>query len=35
MKRGALDFDLPEAKVILDDETREPIDVTRRARTRA
>ena len=31
MKRGALDFELPEAKVILHDETREPIDVQRRA----
>jgi ribonuclease R len=31
MKRGALDFELPEAKVILHEETREPIDVTRRA----
>jgi ribonuclease R len=31
MKRGALDFELPEAKVILHDDTREPIDVTRRA----
>ena len=31
MKRGALDFELPEAKVVLDDKTREPIDVTRRA----
>jgi ribonuclease R len=31
MKRGALDFDLPEAKVVLHETTREPIDVTRRA----
>jgi ribonuclease R len=31
MKRGALDFELPEAKVVLHDSTREPIDVTRRA----
>jgi ribonuclease R len=31
MKRGALDFDLPEAKVVLDPTTREPVDVTRRA----
>jgi ribonuclease R len=31
MKRGALDFELPEAKVILHDSTREPVDVTRRA----
>ncbi len=31
MKRGALDFELPEAKVVLDEETREPIDVARRA----
>ncbi len=31
MKRGALDFELPEAKVILHEQTREPIDVTRRA----
>jgi ribonuclease R len=31
MKRGALDFELPEAKVVLHEETREPIDVTRRA----
>jgi|HubBroStandDraft_1064217.scaffolds.fasta_scaffold21572_2 ribonuclease R len=31
MKRGALDFDLPEAKVVLDPTTREPIDVARRA----
>jgi ribonuclease R len=31
MKRGALDFELPEAKVILHETTREPIDVTRRA----
>jgi ribonuclease R len=31
MKRGALDFELPEAKVVLHDSTREPIDVQRRA----
>ncbi|HZU85534.1 MAG TPA: ribonuclease R [Polyangiaceae bacterium] len=31
MKRGALDFELPEAKVVLHEETREPIDVARRA----
>jgi len=31
MKRGALDFELPEAKVVLDEKTREPIDVVRRA----
>jgi ribonuclease R len=31
MKRGALDFELPEAKVVLHEETRAPIDVTRRA----
>jgi ribonuclease R len=31
MKRGALDFELPEAKVILDEKTREPTDVVRRA----
>ena len=31
MKRGALDFELPEAKVILDEQTRLPIDVQRRA----
>ncbi len=31
MKRGALDFELPEAKVVLDEKTREPIDVQRRA----
>ena len=31
MDRGALDFELAEAKVILDPTTREPIDVTRRA----
>ena len=28
MKRGALDFELPEAKVVLDETTREPIDVS-------
>jgi ribonuclease R len=31
MSRGALDFELPEAKVVLHEQTREPIDVTRRA----
>ncbi len=31
MERGALDFELPEAKVVLDPVTREPIDVMRRA----
>jgi ribonuclease R len=31
MKRGALDFELPEAKIVLDEKTRAPIDVTRRA----
>jgi ribonuclease R len=31
MKRGALDFELPEAKVVLHEDTREPIDVTKRA----
>jgi ribonuclease R len=31
MQRGALDFELPEAKVVLHEETREPVDVTRRA----
>jgi ribonuclease R len=31
MKRGALDFELPEAKVVLDAQTREPTDVARRA----
>jgi ribonuclease R len=31
MKRGALDFELPEAKVVLHEHTREPIDVTKRA----
>ena len=31
MKRGALDFELPEAKVVLDPVTREPVDVARRA----
>ena len=31
MKRGALDFELPEAKVVLHEETRAPVDVTRRA----
>jgi ribonuclease R len=31
MDRGALDFELAEAKVILDPTTREPVDVARRA----
>jgi ribonuclease R len=31
MKRGALDFELPEARVVLHEETRQPLDVTRRA----
>ena len=31
MNRGALDFELPEAKVVLHEQTREPIDVVRRA----
>jgi ribonuclease R len=31
MERGALDFELPEAKVVLDEHTREPIDVRKRA----
>ena len=31
MKRGALDFELPEAKVVLDPVTREPTDIARRA----
>jgi ribonuclease R len=31
MKRGALDFELPEAKVVLHEQTREPVDVLRRA----
>jgi ribonuclease R len=30
LKRGALDFDLPEAKVILEPETGKPVDVQRR-----
>jgi ribonuclease R len=30
MERGALDFELPEAKVILHEQTREPVDVKRR-----
>jgi ribonuclease R len=30
MKRGALDFELPEAKVVLDPQTRQPVDVVRR-----
>jgi ribonuclease R len=30
MKRGALDFDLPEAKVVLDKETGKPTDIQRR-----
>lgn len=31
LRRGALDFDLPEAKVVLDAETGEPTDVVKRA----
>jgi ribonuclease R len=31
MERGALDFELPEAKVVLDPRTREPTDIVRRA----
>ncbi|MFO0568180.1 MAG: ribonuclease R [Polyangiaceae bacterium] len=31
LSRGALDLDLPEAKVVLDAETGEPLDVVRRA----
>jgi ribonuclease R len=31
MERGALDFELPEAKVVLDEATHEPVDVQRRA----
>jgi ribonuclease R len=31
LRRGALDFDLPEARVVLDDETGAPIDVEKRA----
>ncbi|HEY4014222.1 MAG TPA: ribonuclease R [Polyangiaceae bacterium] len=31
MKRGALDFDLPEAKIVLHEESREPVDVVKRA----
>jgi ribonuclease R len=31
MRRGALDFDLPEAKVVLDAETGAPLDVVKRA----
>ncbi len=31
MKRGALDLELPEAKIILDEESRHPIDVEKRA----
>jgi ribonuclease R len=31
MQRGALDLDLPEAKVVLDDKTGAPVDVVRRA----
>jgi ribonuclease R len=30
LKRGALDFELPEARVVIHEETREPVDVTRR-----
>jgi ribonuclease R len=31
MRRGALDFDLPEPKLLLDDKTGKPVGVTRRA----
>jgi len=31
LARGALDMDLPEAKVVLDEQTGEPVDVVRRA----
>ncbi len=31
MKRGALDLELPEAKIVLDPETRKPTDVEKRA----
>lgn len=31
MRRGALDFDLPEPKLVLDDKTGNPVAVTRRA----
>ena len=31
LARGALDLDLPEAKVVLDEQTGEPVNVTRRA----
>ncbi len=31
MDRGALDFELPEAKVVLDEQSHEPVDVKRRA----
>lgn len=31
MERGALDLDLPEAQVVLDEESRKPVDVKRRA----
>ncbi|MBK8257586.1 MAG: VacB/RNase II family 3'-5' exoribonuclease [Polyangiaceae bacterium] len=32
LRRGALDLDLPEAKIIVDPETRAPIDVEKRSR---
>ena len=32
MRRGALDFNLPEAKVVMDRVTKAPLEVTRRAR---
>jgi ribonuclease R len=31
LKRGALDFDLPEPKIVLDEQTGKPLDVARRA----
>jgi ribonuclease R len=31
MKRGSLDFDLPEARIVLDEETGVPTDIVRRA----
>lgn len=32
MRRGALDFNLPEAKIVVDPETKAPLDAVRRAR---
>ncbi len=32
MRRGALDFDLPETRIVVDQATRQPIDAERRAR---